>query len=139
MKLPISKFTVYGNSMVPGLQPGQDILSFNWFVKPKVGDIVVVRHGNKEIIKRVTKVSDPASPRLRRASREILTEGDNKDGSTDSRHFGPVGIDQIVGRVIYKSDHVPCPQCESPVIGIYGRKDAICKNCGFKLSCCGEP
>ena len=39
----------------------------------------------------------------------------------------------------YGINKIPCPQCASPVIGIYGRKDAICTNCGFKLTCCGEP
>ena len=125
--------------MLPTLKPGQDILSFNWLYKPKVRDLVVVRHGGKEIIKRVTKVLDQG----------ILIEGDNKDESTDSRDFGYISMDQIVGRVVYPSatstvlstsslraSQVPCPQCELWVIGIYGRKDAICKNCGFKLTCC---
>lgn len=117
--------------MVPGLQPGQDILSFNWFYKPEVGDLVVIKKNGKEMIKRVSKILDRKNL--------IFVTGDNANESTDSRHFGPVSMDQIVGRVIYKSDQIPCPQCESPVIGIYGRKDAICGNCGFKLSCCGEP
>lgn len=129
MKLPISKFTVYGSSMVPSLQPGQDILSLNWFYKPEVGDTVIIKQDGREMVKRVTKID----------GRQILVRGDNTEESTDSRHFGPINVDQIVGKVIYRSGEMSCPQCESPVIGIYGRKDAICQNCGFKLSCCGEP
>lgn len=82
--------------MVPGLQPGQDILSFNWFYRPKVGDIVVIKQEGKEIVKRVQKVLD----------REVIIHGDNKEGSTDSRHFGPVEMEQIVGKVVYASDIV---------------------------------
>lgn len=121
--------------MTPALQPGQDILSFKWLYKwlykPKVGDIVIVQSEKFKVqsVKRIKIITED----------KVWVEGDNKDGSTDSRHFGPVSMDQIVGMVIYKSNQVPCPQCESSVIGIYGRKDAICSNCGFKLSCCGEP
>ena len=133
--------------MIPTLYPGQDVLSFNWFVNPKVGDVVIIKVGNKEMLKRVTKID----------GRQIMFEGDNKEESTDSRHFGSVSMDQIVGKVIRQlADHperlrrnvggvegsgamVDCPSCSSLVVGIYGRKDAICANCGFKLSCCGEP
>ena len=145
MRLPVSRFTVKGTSMHPSLQPGQDVLAFNWAYlgkKPKVGDIVVIRYGDKEIVKRIQSIND----------RTYFVQGDNTNESTDSRDFGSVNLDQIVGKVIFSSenhperakrvegsDMIPCPQCESPVIGIYGRKDAICQNCGFKLTCCGEP
>ncbi len=114
--------------MKPYLHPGQDILSINWFVKPKVGDIVVIKQGGREIVKRVEKVM----------GNRFVVMGDNEEESTDSRDFGPISLDQVLGKVVYRSDQIPCPQCGSPVIGIYGRKDAICSNCGFKLICCGE-
>lgn len=111
--IPISKFTINGNSMLPTLKPGQDILSFNWAYmgrKPKEGDVVVIKIGGKEMVKRVSKISRS----------KIFVEGDNKRNSTDSRHFGEVSISQIVGKVVYPStiDYL---------------------NCGFKLTCCGEP
>ena len=146
--------------MYPTLRPGQDILSFNWAYlgkQPRVGDIVVIKQDGKEMVKRIQIVDD----------RHIFVYGDNLNESTDSRDFGEVSINNIVGKVVYKTvipanagiqlnysrseldsrfrgndkgggghDMIDCPQCESPVIGIYGRKDAICKNCGFKLSCC---
>ncbi|TSC86252.1 MAG: nickel-type superoxide dismutase maturation protease [Microgenomates group bacterium Gr01-1014_7] len=116
--------------MFPDLQPGQDVLSFNWFIKPKIGDIVIVQSEKfkAQSVKRIKKIN----------GNKVWIEGDNWEESTDSRHFGPINADQIVGKLIYRSNEVPCPQCESPVIGIYGRKDAICSNCGFKLACCGE-
>src|SRR5688572_2824217 len=135
--LPVSRFTVNGKSMFPTLYEGQDVLIFNWAYlgkKPTVGDIVVIQMDGRAIIKRVKEVN----------GKQVFVVGDNSSESTDSRDFGPVGMDQVVGRVIYSSaapqnDMVDCPNCGSPVIGIYGRKDAICKNCGFKLACCGEP
>lgn len=115
--------------MNPTLIEGQDVLSVNWFYKIKVGDLVIVKVDGKEMVKRIQKVDD----------RRIFVIGDNKDESTDSRDFGPVNTDQVVGKVIYRTDQVPCPKCGSAVVGVYGRKDAICSNCGFKLTCCGEP
>jgi hypothetical protein len=29
-----------------------------------------------------------------------------------------------------------CPQCGFPMLAIRGSKDAVCRNCGFKDSCC---
>lgn len=132
MKFPISKFTIQGKSMIPTLSPGQDILSFNWAYigrKPKIGEVIVLNYQGKDMVKRVTKVE----------GEEIFVEGDNQDWSTDSRSFGTVSMDQIVGKVVYGTNEIPCPSCSCAVLGVYGRKDAICQNCGFKLTCCGEP
>jgi nickel-type superoxide dismutase maturation protease len=137
MKSPISRYTVDGNSMTPTFYQGQDVVSFNWAYlskKPKVGEIVVLNFKGKDLIKRVVKVE----------GENIFIEGDNKDNSTDSRDFGPIKLDQIKGKVVYATSQqieelIPCLNCDFPVIGIYGRKDALCKNCGFKLACCGEP
>lgn len=107
--------------MLPTLKPGQDVLSFNWAYfgnKPKVGDIVIIKLARKEIVKRIQKVD----------GRRVFVIGDNQKSSTDSRHFGKVNINQIVGKVVYPSK-IDCPN----------RKDAICHNCGFKITCCGEP
>ena len=115
--------------MFPTFKEGQDVLSINWFVNPKVGDVIVIKKDGKEMVKRIQKV----------LGREVIVTGDNAQESTDSRHFGPVNMDQVIGRVVYKSNEVDCSSCGSSMVGIAGRKDAICKNCGFKLSCCGEP
>lgn len=118
--------------MMPTFHSGQDIVSFNWAYlgsKPKVGDIVVIKQDGKEMVKRVQKVLD----------REVFVHGDNHKESTDSRHFGPVSMENVVGKVVYQSNEILCPNYDAPVVGIYGRKDAICGNCRFKLTCCGEP
>lgn len=87
MKPPISKFKVYGNSMFPTLKEGQEVLTFNWG-KVHEDDVVVVK-GEK--IKRVQKI----------IGNKVYLVGDNKAQSTDSRHFGPVDISQVIGKVIY--------------------------------------
>jgi nickel-type superoxide dismutase maturation protease len=132
MKPPVSRFTVQGNSMLPTLTPGQDILSFNWAYigrKPKIGEVIVLNLAGKDMVKRVVRIEDG----------EIFVEGDNTDESTDSRDFGAVSVEDVIGKVVYGPKDIPCPNCSSAVVGIYGRKDAICQNCGFKLTCCGEP
>jgi mitochondrial inner membrane protease subunit 1 len=44
-------------------------------------------------VKRVSVVGD---------DRSIEIVGDNASASTDSRHFGPVPADLVVGRVVYR-------------------------------------
>lgn len=95
MKLPIQRFTVKGYSMTPTLNPGQDILSFNWAYlgkKPEVGDIVIVK---SEIVKRVQRIE----------SDKIYLIGDNMEESTDSRHFGPINLNQILGKMVFSSEN----------------------------------
>lgn len=88
---PFQRFTVHGNSMLPKLKAGQDVLVWCWFYTPKVGDIVVIKVNGKEMIKRVQKTDD----------RRIFVVGDNEKESTDSRKFGPINRKQIIGKVIW--------------------------------------
>lgn len=91
MKFPIQRFTVSGNSMLPTLKPGQDVLVWCWFVSPKVGDIVAIRVNNREMIKRIQSCD----------GRSIFVMGDNQKMSTDSRKFGPIKRSQIIGKIIW--------------------------------------
>lgn len=90
------RFRVTGHSMLPLLKPGEEVL-----IDPKIsatqplkpGDLVVAKHPtqpNLQLIKRVAAISEEGHYFLR---------GDNPQESTDSRQFGSVTLDAIIGRV----------------------------------------
>jgi nickel-type superoxide dismutase maturation protease len=58
-----------------------------------VGDIVVLRHPFEErfLVKRISGVDGS----------RISIVGDNRQHSTDSREFGPVSADHLVGKVLF--------------------------------------
>ena len=91
------RFRVTGTSMTPLLQPGDEVIVDPCAYKqtaPRVGDIVVSRHPYRvdvRLVKRVTAVLEDG---------RCLLEGDNPSDSTDSRSFGAVVPQQILGRVI---------------------------------------
>lgn len=91
MKFPIQRFTVSGNSMLPTLKHGQDVLVWCWFYQPKAGDIIVIKKNGKEMVKRIQRVS----------GRKYFVVGDNKKDSTDSRKFGLIDKSEIAGKVIF--------------------------------------
>lgn len=77
--------------MVPTLQPGQYVL-YEPEATPTVGEIVVARHPSRsiEIVKRVSAV-DPIGL--------IELRSDNPAAGTDSRTFGRIDADDVLGRV----------------------------------------
>jgi signal peptidase I len=76
--------------MLPSLRPGQIVVG--WRVgRPKVGDIVVIKHDRLEKIKRVSKIK----------GHKVYVLGDNAAVSTDSRQFGYIDQTQIIGRLIW--------------------------------------
>lgn len=90
------RFRVVGNSMIPLLNPGDEVLvNLKAYCKknPSLGDIVVAQHPlqpNLRLIKRVAAVLENG---------ECFLEGDNPAESTDSRSFGSIASEQILGRV----------------------------------------
>jgi len=81
---------VVGNSMLPTLVPNQIVI----VIRPRqiqVGDVVIVLHNNLEKIKRVAK----------KEAGKVYILGDNSSESTDSRTFGWLNEDTIVGKVIW--------------------------------------
>ena len=89
MTLPFSHFIVHGLSMIPTLNPGQHVLTSNCFNHIREVDLVVAKIEGKNIIKRVKKVDE----------RKVFLTGDNEVASTDSRKFGWIPMDSIVGKV----------------------------------------
>lgn len=77
--------------MIPTLKPGQDVLVLCWFFKLKVGDLVAFKKDDQEMIKRIQTSVD----------RHIFVMGDNEKESTDSRKFGPIKKEHIIGKVIW--------------------------------------
>lgn len=95
MKFPLARYKVYGDSMVPTLKEGHEVICYKWaFSKdkmPKVGDIVVAKIKDLEIVKRVIFVREDT----------VYLRGDNETDSTDSRNFGWISLRQIVGKAIW--------------------------------------
>ena len=119
---------VRGGSMRPTLEPGQRIAVAPLVRPPARGDLVVVRSGGREVVKRVVglpgervrlrggrlEVDGQAVPEpylaggsgageldLRLGPAEYLVLGDHRAASTDGRDFGPVAADALLARVAF--------------------------------------
>jgi signal peptidase I len=81
--------------MRPVLQPGDRLVVFQW-PRPKPGDLVVLREPDAHLtfaVKRVARLEPNG---------DVIVHGDNLNVSRDSREFGPVPRELIVGRVIFR-------------------------------------
>lgn len=90
------RIEIAGDSMRPTLEPGEWCVATRT-VRIRVGDVVVVRRPDRDIVKRITR--GPGDEGC--GFGEWFVEGDNPAASTDSRHFGPVRRDAVIGRVRY--------------------------------------
>lgn len=80
---------VNGASMHPHLPHGKIVFALR-HKKPRVGDVVIVKHHRVEVLKRVHQIKDEMAYLL----------GDNPVESTDSRHYGWLPLSTIVGVVL---------------------------------------
>jgi signal peptidase I len=101
-RVRLSPVRVEGESMMPTLSPGALVAVSPLRGEPVLGSVVVVRRADGvEHLKRI--VALPGST-LRTVSGDSVAlregcygvAGDNRDGSTDSRHYGPVSREDIV-------------------------------------------
>lgn len=90
--LPVIKFQVKEKSMEPTIKEGSMVLVGRYYFirKPKVGEIVIVKINGKYIIKRIDKIG----------RNKIFIIGDNKKESIDSRNFGWVEVNNVIGKVL---------------------------------------
>lgn len=82
---------VVGTSMSPKLRPGQLLLATTLFRRLRPGQVVIIDHDGKQKVKRIERI----------AENKVFVIGDNLEISMDSRHFGWLQHDKIVGRVFW--------------------------------------
>jgi nickel-type superoxide dismutase maturation protease len=95
--LLLARFKIIGHSMEPQIKAGEPVLVSGvpyWFKKPKINDIVAFKSnsGGTVFVKRIVSIQN----------NKYFIEGDNKSDSLDSRKFGPISRNQIIGEIIYK-------------------------------------
>lgn len=97
------RFRVVGQSMVPTLYPGDEVLVNRrayFSCSPAVGDLVVAVHPDRPALKMIKRVDAIAS-------NTCILLGDNPDASTDSRTFGAVPCSHLLGKVTRLFYRVP--------------------------------
>lgn len=85
--------------MTPALSPGERVFvnqAAYWWRRPRSGDLVVLRDPRRPgrlLVKRIDGASEGGG---------FLVRGDNPRASTDSREFGPVPRELILGKVWFR-------------------------------------
>ncbi len=96
------RYVVEGPSMEPAFRAGEHLLVDRLAYRrrtPRVGEVVVLRdpeRPDRYLLKRIA-TAPPMQPAPQRGQYFVL--GDNAAVSRDSRAFGPVAREQIIGRV----------------------------------------
>lgn len=80
-------YRVQGHSMEPFCREGDFAFTLP-FLRPKIGDVVVAKYGEKLLLKRVQKIN----------GKKYWLQGDNEKLSTDSRNFGWISKEQVLGK-----------------------------------------
>lgn len=93
-----ARYEVQGRSMLPALAPGDYVIvDYGAYrqAAPRLGDVVLLRDPRdprREVVKRIRRV----------ASDHVWVEGDNPAASTDSRTYGHVSSENVLGRVRWR-------------------------------------
>lgn len=100
VRLPITRYIVDGPSMEPAYRAGDRLLVNRLAYRtqaPQPGDAVVLRDPelpSRLLLKRIAATPPTAHDRPPR----YFVIGDNAGASRDSRHFGPIARDAIIGK-----------------------------------------
>lgn len=101
LQWPLGRYLVDGASMEPAYRAG-DRIAVNRLAylrrRPVAGDVVVLRDPERVghfLVKRVAFDVDDAE-------RSVVVLGDNASASRDSRAFGPVALDSVVGKAWFR-------------------------------------
>jgi signal peptidase I len=112
---------VRGESMSPNYNDGDWLLFRVLPAKSKanelIGKVVLIQRQSESgtdffQVKRVTQVSDSTSASGSTSASspikiEIWVEGDNQGVSTDSRSWGPLNSDEVIGKLIFRYRRAP--------------------------------
>lgn len=101
-------FIVHGSSMVPNFHSGDyliiDEITYQ-FRQPGRGEVIVFRYPkdlSEFFIKRIEGLPGDTINGVTLAADEYYVLGDNRSQSSDSRYWGPVKSNLIVGRAILR-------------------------------------
>jgi len=83
--------------MRPSLPPGRVLVAHAPVKKLRIGDVVVLRHNGRELLKRIHELD----------GERVYVLGDNPGFSTDSRDFGWLPVQSVVGRVVWPRTRAP--------------------------------
>ncbi|HUR98898.1 MAG TPA: nickel-type superoxide dismutase maturation protease [Pyrinomonadaceae bacterium] len=86
-------FRVAGDSMLPTLKDGDAVMIVTRS-PASVGDIVLAQHPYKQSVKMLKRVAA-----IDESGRYELV-GDNAHGSSDSRMFGTIAIEHVLGKAV---------------------------------------
>lgn len=138
-KQPLRPMVFVGESMTPTYRSGEFALTVPAKGDLKIGDIVIIDRPNGTIVKRVASLPGDQIVQMRAGSdwidgsnlrRSFVLDspfgrlytipkgyvyvlGDNKEGSTDSRDFGPVPISSISRKILNPREQVELPAFHS--------------------------
>lgn len=76
--------------MSPSLLPGRVVVAMP-LAKPRVGSVIIFWQAGRELLKRVSRIRGDS----------LFVLGDNDQASTDSRDFGWIKRQQVMGTVIW--------------------------------------
>src|SRR5919204_2144990 len=111
MVWPLARYIVHDTSMRPTLRPGDRLLVWRWtrLTGLRHGDLVVVRDPQLpglHLVKRLAALPGEAVAGVNGLDGFALL-GDDPSTSRDSRAFGRLGPEALVGRVVFR--YLPRP------------------------------